>query len=126
MAQEIITLSKLGKTWIFDLDGTLVKHNGYKTGKDSLLPGVKDLFESIAEHDFILILTARKKEYREITESFLKENGIRYNGIVFETPAGERILFNDSKPSGLETARKVECVRDAGVEHIKIIIDENL
>ena len=35
---ERFTLSPLPKTWILDLDGTLVKHNGYKTdGRDSLL-----------------------------------------------------------------------------------------
>ena len=28
-AKEIV-LSSLGHTWILDLDGTLVKHNGYK------------------------------------------------------------------------------------------------
>ena len=41
MEQDLI-LSTLSKTWIFDLDGTLLKHNGYKTdGEDSLLEGVK-------------------------------------------------------------------------------------
>ena len=33
-----LSLSKLPHTWILDLDGTIVKHNGYKLdGKDSLL-----------------------------------------------------------------------------------------
>ena len=27
---KTMTLSTLSKTWIFDLDGTIVKHNGYK------------------------------------------------------------------------------------------------
>ena len=30
--------SNLDKTWIFDLDGSLVKHNGYKTGGEEILP----------------------------------------------------------------------------------------
>ncbi len=29
MAEKLI-LSTLPKTWIFDLDGTLLRHNGYK------------------------------------------------------------------------------------------------
>ena len=38
-----LTLSSLPHTWILDLDGTLVEHNGYKIyGKDRLLPGVRD------------------------------------------------------------------------------------
>lgn len=39
---DVLTLSTLPKTWIFDLDGTLVKHNGYKIdGHDTLLERVK-------------------------------------------------------------------------------------
>ena len=41
MEKQLI-LSTLPKTWIFDLDGTILKHNGYKIdGEDTLLPGVK-------------------------------------------------------------------------------------
>lgn len=40
---ETIVLSPLPKTWILDLDGTLVKHNGYKLdGHDTLLPGARE------------------------------------------------------------------------------------
>ena len=47
MEQELI-LSTLPKTWIFDLDGTLLKHNGYKLdGKDTLLDGVKEYLEEL-------------------------------------------------------------------------------
>ena len=38
-----LILSTLPKTWVFDLDGTILKHNGYKLdGEDTLLKGVKD------------------------------------------------------------------------------------
>lgn len=37
--------SPLAKTWILDIDGTIVKHNGYKIdGYDTLLEGVKEFF----------------------------------------------------------------------------------
>ena len=37
-----IVMSTLPKTWILDLDGTVVKHNGYKIdGEDTLLSGAK-------------------------------------------------------------------------------------
>ena len=46
--EETLILSALPKTWVFDLDGTLVKHNGYKTdGTDTLLAGAKEYIESI-------------------------------------------------------------------------------
>lgn len=52
-------ISSLGKTWIFDLDGTLVKHNGYKTdGKDTWLNGAKEFLLEIPETDKIVLLTS--------------------------------------------------------------------
>lgn len=110
---ETLILSTLPKTWIFDLDGTLVKHNGYKIdGVDTLLDGAKEYVESIPAEDFILILTSRTDEYREMTLSFLKENGIRYDEILFNMPMGERIVVNDRKPSGIGMAIAVNTDRD--------------
>ena len=112
MADELI-LSTLPKTWIFDLDGTIVKHNGYKIdGVDTLLPGAKEYIDAIPVEDFILILTSRLNEFREMTLDFLEKNGIRYDKIVFEMPMGERIVVNDRKPSGLDMAVAINTDRD--------------
>lgn len=112
MVDELI-LSTLPKTWIFDLDGTLLKHNGYKLdGADTLLDGVGEYIEAIPEGDFILILTSRTEEYREMTIAFLKEHGIRYNEILFNMPMGERIVVNDRKPSGIDMAVAVNLDRN--------------
>jgi len=108
-------LSSLSKTWIFDLDGTLVKHNGYKNGGDELLPGVYEFFTNVSEDDRIVILTARSSEFREETEKFLSINNIRYDHIIYDLPFGERILFNDVKPSGLKTAYAYNLKRDVGL-----------
>ncbi len=122
----ILTMSTLSKTWIFDLDGTLVEHNGYKTGEDKLLPGVKEFWAQIPETDYILILTAREIDAKEKTESFLRKNQIRFNKILFEMPMGERILINDDKPSGLPMAFSVRPKRNMGLSDLKINIDESL
>lgn len=112
MGKKLI-LSTLPKTWIFDLDGTLVKHNGYKLdGKDTLLGGVKEYFAEIPEEDRILFLTSRREEYKEETIRFLQENRIRYDDILFNMPMGERILVNDRKPSGLDMAVAINLDRD--------------
>lgn len=112
MDNEMI-LSTLPKTWIFDLDGTLLKHNGYKlSGEDSILPGVLEYFESIPSEDVVIILTSRTDEYREMTINFLKINNIRFDKIIFNIPMGERVLVNDRKPSGLDMAIAVNVNRD--------------
>lgn len=121
-----LTLSTLGHTWIFDLDGTLVEHNGYKSGEDHWLPGAEKLLRSIPETDYVLILTAREKGAREQTEAFLKKHQIRYDDIRFEMPMGERILLNDSKPSGLKMSHAVECRRNEGLEGLRVVVDERL
>ena len=121
-----ITLSALGKTWVLDLDGTVVVHNGYLAdGKDTLLSGAKTFLDAIPEGDMIIFLTSRKKEYAELTERFLKEHDIRYDAILYEAPYGERILINDRKPSGLATAFAVNTERNVFCETI-FQVDEGL
>ncbi len=108
-----IVMSTLPKTWIFDLDGTLLKHNGYKIdGTDTILPGVKEYLETISEDDHIVILTSRTDEYKQHTLDFLKENAIRYDDIIFNIPCGERIVVNDRKPSGIDMAVAMNVDRD--------------
>ena len=121
-----LTLSPLGHTWILDLDGTLVKHNGYKIdGVDSFLEGAETFLKSLPEEDMVVFLTSRTLEQKELTETFLKENGIRYNHIIYGAPYGERILMNDCKPSGLRTAVAINLQRD-GKQEIEIRIDKAL
>lgn len=113
MWQDKLILSTLAKTWIFDLDGTLVKHNGYKIeGKDSLLSGVREYMEKIPLGDKVIILTSRKIEYQEEVLKFLEVNGIRYDTVLFDMPMGERIVVNDRKPSGLDMAVALNVDRD--------------
>ena len=112
MAGNMI-LSTLSKTWIFDLDGTLVKHNGHKTEEgDSLLPGVKEYLDAIPVDDKIIIFTAREEKYRDLTCRFLNKKEIRYDKICFGMPRGERIVVNDRKPSGLDMSVAINLDRD--------------
>lgn len=111
--ENAVVMSTLPKTWILDLDGTLLKHNGYKIdGKDSLLPGAKEYVDSLPKEDRIVILTSRTDEYKQMTLDYLKEVGIRYDEIIFNIPYGERIVVNDRKPSGLDMAIAFNLNRD--------------
>lgn len=121
-----LTLSTLGHTWILDLDGTIVKHNGYLIdGEDSFLPGAEDFLKSIPSQDMVIFVTSRKEEYRGLTENFLLGHGIRYDHIIFGAPYGERILVNDDKPSGLETGIAINVSRNQDF-NIDIQIDPSL
>lgn len=109
-----------------DLDGTLVKHNGYLAdGHDTLLKRAKEFVESIPKEDIIIILTSRNEEYKERTLSFLSENNIRYNYIIFGLPYGERVIVNDKKPSGLKVSLAVDLERDKG-DYPDINIDDKM
>ncbi len=108
-----LILSTLPKTWVFDLDGTVVKHNGYKVdGYDTLLSGAKAYLDEIPKEDRVIIFTSRTDEYKEQTLRFLMENHIRYDEIMFNMPMGERIIVNDRKPSGLDMAVAINIDRD--------------
>lgn len=115
---NIIKLSALGHTWILDLDGTIVKHNGYKIdGHDTFLDGAKEFLDSIPAKDMVIFVTSRTDEYMDQTKSFLAENNIRYHAIINNAPYGERILINDDKPSGLKMAIALHRLRDKAVDY---------
>ena len=122
----MIELSTLPHTWILDVDGTLVKHNGYKIdGYDTLLDGVKEFFDKVPPDDKIILLTAREGKYLEDLKIFLKENNLRYDYILTDIPMGERILVNDRKPSGLKTAYAINKTRNEKLD-INYKINEEL
>ena len=108
-----LRISPMPKTWILDLDGTLLVHDGpYIMGKDEFLPGAREFLDSIPKRDMIIFLTARSDYEKPHTMRFLKENNVRYDHIIFNAGEGERIMINDMKPDGLVTAYAVNTVRD--------------
>ena len=108
-----LRISPMPKTWILDLDGTLLVHDGpYSMGKDEFLPGAREFLDSIPKRDMIIFLTARSDYEKPHTMRFLKENNVRYDHIIFNAGEGERIMINDMKPDGLVTAYAVNTVRD--------------
>lgn len=118
--------SPLNKTWIIDIDGTIVKHNGYLIdGFDTLLNGAKEFFDDISPEDKVVLLTARKEEHLENLKKFLKQNNLRYDHLLTDMPMGERILINDKKPSGLKTAFAINKERDSALS-IEYKINEEL
>lgn len=121
-----LILSCLSKTWLIDIDGVILKHNGYKQNDEILLPGVIEFWQQISPEDYVILLTARAVELRESTLEIIAQHGLRYNVAIFGVPAGERICINDKKPSGLLTSYAMNLLRDRGLDDLKIVTDSNL
>lgn len=118
-----IVLSALPHTWLLDLDGTVLEHNGYmKSTGERVLEASMKFLESIPAHDMIIFLTSRAPSLAEATEVLLKNHAIRFDRIIYGVPFGERILVNDRKPSGLPTSVAINVQRDSGIEYA-IVID---
>ena len=126
MEPEEIRVSPMSKTWILDLDGTLVVHDGpYMLGKDEFLPGAREFLDSIPDTDMVIFLTARSEYEKAHTLRFLKENHVRYTHVIFNAGMGERIMINDMKPDGLVTAYAVNTQRNCFCR-TKFITDDSM
>jgi len=121
-----IEVSCLDKTWFIDLDGTILKHNGFNS-EEEILPGVKEFFnKNIRDNDIVILTTARNASLSSSTKEFLKSNNIRFDQIIFDLPGGERFVLNDRKLSGLKTAFAIDLKRDQGLKSIKLKFNEEL
>ncbi len=127
---------KLGKTWFFDLDGTLLKSTsnesldsiinqfGPKSFRQEIaLPSSKKFLKNIPKQDKVVLTTARSKRHKDHTVKALDFLGIKYDQIIFDITSGARILVNDIKPKGavkngheIKTAFAINLKRDAGLE----------
>lgn len=121
-----LRLSALPKTWIVDLDGVLLRHNGHRTGTDEALAGVSEFAALIGPNDLVIVMTARHENHREASLAILSKFGLRVDVALFGVPTGERILINDAKPSGLRMAHAVSLVRDEGLVGLDVEVDETL
>ncbi len=100
--------SKIGKTWFFDLDGTLLKNASNEKldkiitqcGKSShkqeeALMSSKQFIKNIPKGDKVVLTTARANRHKDHTIRVLEYVGIKYDQIIFDIPSGARILVND-------------------------------
>ena len=115
--RKIKLTKNLSHTWFIDIDGTILKHNGYLIDKkDTILKGVKKFFKKIPKKDKIILITGRQKKILKKTLLFLKKNNIRFDQVIFDLPYGERILINDIKPkNNLKTAISINVKRNEGL-----------
>ena len=109
----------------YGLQGVVVLAPPNQVGLLQRFPGVKGFLSSIPSSDKIIFLTSREEKYKEKTIRFLKDNGLRFDYIIFDLPPGERILINDIKPGGLKTAICINVKRNSEW-NVHFEVDENL
>lgn len=111
------------KTIICDIDGTLLNHvaPGDLNNHQELLPGVIQKFQEwdIKGYNIILI-TGRRESAREYTERQLDILGLFYDQLIMGVGGGERVLINDCKPNGTETAKAINLERNKGLDDINL------
>lgn len=113
------------KTILCDIDGTLLFHKKNLSSmireKPIVLDGVVEKLLEWREKDYYIILTtARPEGSRSETIRQLNEVGIFYDQLVMGLTVGPRVVINDRKPSGLETAHAICLERDCGIGEIDI------
>jgi hypothetical protein len=121
-----LVLSPLPKSWLLDLDGCIVRHNGHLEGNDELLIGVAEFWRSIPLADSIIVMSSRPETERQAIMAFFAARRLRVDHIILGLPHGERICVNDMKPSGLRTAVAINVPRDVGLSAVAYVVDESL
>ena len=113
------------KTIFLDIDGTLFKHKGNLhrmiTEEPVVLDGVVAQFlQWRKDGHYIVLTTARAEGTRRITEAQLLGHGVFFDQLIMGLSNGPRILINDTKPDGMETASAHSILRDGGISEIEI------
>jgi hypothetical protein len=96
----------MANTYIIDIDGTLVKHQGGMTRNIESMGDVvrqefiNQFFEKLYLNDAkIILLTGRKENLRNETVNQLKKLNIQYDELIMGCPRGPRHIINDRKPN---------------------------
>lgn len=90
----------MSKTFIIDLDGTLIKFCPHVVNKIfgtyELLPGVAQaILDAINHGDKVIFMTARPENMRVEVERELRNLGLTWQQIVMGAGGGERVIVND-------------------------------
>ena len=113
-------------TILCDIDGTLIEHcppsiTSKSTHIPKILDGTLDKLLEWEKKGYVIILTTARKEcMRSITERQLAELGVFYDQLIMGLGSGRRILINDAKPNGLETAECINLKRNEGIKNINL------
>ena len=116
----------MNKIIFLDIDGTILKHHGGHSSdlvhsKTVLLPGVKEKLDEWEVSGYqIIITTGRKESYRKFTEKQLLVCGVAYEQLIMGLGRGERVVVNDRKVNGDNSATAICIERNEGIGKINL------
>ena len=112
------------KTIICDIDGVLLEHRNQGLSSQLNASPLNGTIEKINEWDAkgynIILMTGRKESLRLNTEKQLSDIGIFYDKLIMGIGGGPRIIINDNKPDGRETAFAFSLKRNHGISKLDI------
>ena len=113
------------KTIFCDIDGTLIEHFGSHytqiTQEPVVLESTIDTIRAWDQKGYNIILTTgRRESARQVTADQLSSLGIFYDQLIMGVGAGPRVLINDRKSDGTDTAYAINLDRNEGITNVKI------
>ena len=118
--EDWVAYRKRTATYIFDLDGVIFK-NGTRFwqprwGENSVIGEARDRVNSLyGAGNYIVLMTSRPDEFREVTERQLRNENISYHQLVMGVYHGTRIVVNDFGPTNPYPASvAINTKRDSG------------
>lgn len=119
-------MNKRPKTIICDIDGTIVEHMkpdkaAMPQSKMKPLPGTLQKFLEWDSKGYnIILITGRKDSLRSATEKQLADAGLFYDKLIMGVGGGYRVLINDAKEDGSETAVSINLPRNKGISDLEL------
>jgi len=108
-------------TIFVDLDGCVFQHHGNGavkqwSKKPTLLPNVQLTWNHWEKDSHcIIIITSRRESCRKQLTKWLSEYGLFFDHLIMGVPHGARILINDKKADGSDSAFTRNLERNAGL-----------
>jgi len=128
-------MSKREKTIICDIDGVLFHHynqglSGQVLNKTKVLTSTHEKFKEWDSRGYnIILITGRRESLRKITTKLLHKFGLYFDQLIMGVKGGDRILINDRKPNGRDTAWAIvtdrnEGLKEATFENLSVVAKE--
>jgi hypothetical protein len=113
------------KTIFCDIDGTLIEHFGSHHSQIKTHPILLEkTIDTIDQWDRkgynIILTTGRRESCRDVTINQLESLGIFYDQLIMGIGGGERVLINDRKSDGRDTAFSYNIDRNKGVGNLNL------